>query len=205
MVETSDPTRTRHGRQARGAPRSRWPLIAVGLAAVGLAVAACGSSSSPSTASNAAPSANQAQSSAVLSSATSPLGSILVDSQGRTVYMFAADTPGHSACTGSCLTYWPLVPAPATVPTKVSGVSAKIGAITRADGTRQLTVNGWPVYTYAADTSPGMTSGQGVNASGGLWWVLSPAGAVIKATGTSSTPSQSSSSSASTSGGGGWG
>ena len=67
-------------------------------------------------------------------------------------------------------------PAPAGTPTDGSGVTAQLGSITRSDGTKQLTVGGWPVYTYAGDSSSGMANGQGKNLSGGLWWVLSASG-----------------------------
>jgi predicted lipoprotein with Yx(FWY)xxD motif len=120
-----------------------------------------------------------------------------VDGQGRTVYRFAADTKDHSNCTGSCLQYWPAVTSSDDMPTAASSITAGLGVITRSDGTKQLTVNGWPVYTYAGDNSPGGTSGQGSNEFGGLWWVASTSGAEIMSTaGTAnSTPSPSKSSS----------
>jgi predicted lipoprotein with Yx(FWY)xxD motif len=101
--------------------------------------------------------------------------------------MFAADTPGHSACEGSCLQYWPVVRAPASLPASIPGVTAKVGVLDRPDGTKQLTVAGWPVYTFAGDSGPGATAGQGKNASGGLWWVLSPDGKIIKGSGSATT------------------
>ena len=107
------------------------------------------------------------------------LGEILVDAKGRTVYVFMADSPGTSTCTGQCLDYWPAVVAPAKLPAPASGVTGKLGSITRDDGTRQLTINGWPLYTYAGDTKAGMTSGQGSSGSGAKWWVVSPAGKKI--------------------------
>ena len=114
-----------------------------------------------------------------VTTAQSPLGPILVDAKGRTVYVFMADSPGTSTCTGQCLDYWPAVVAPAKLPAPASGVTGKLGSITRDDGTRQLTINGWPLYTYAGDTKAGMTSGQGSSGSGAKWWVVSPAGKKI--------------------------
>jgi predicted lipoprotein with Yx(FWY)xxD motif len=99
----------------------------------------------------------------------------------RTVYLFAADVQnsGRSACTGSCLTYWPPVLVPA-VP-KASAVAGKLGTIAGAGGKRQLTIDGHPLYTYVGDSASGDTNGQGLNLSGGLWWVVSPAGKAITA------------------------
>jgi predicted lipoprotein with Yx(FWY)xxD motif len=191
----------------------RGGLALAGLAGAALVLAACGSSSS----STAAPVPAVVTPSAVVAAGTvlktesTPLGVILSDSQGRTVYMFAADTPGHSACTGTCLTYWPIVPAPSTLPASVPGVTAKLGVLDRPDGTKQLTVAGMPIYTFSGDTTPGAATGQGKNLSGGAWWVLSPSGALVKVTagggagtspspaGATPTPSKSTST-----GGGGW-
>jgi predicted lipoprotein with Yx(FWY)xxD motif len=107
------------------------------------------------------------------------IGTVLTDSAGKTLYRFALDSVGRSACTGSCLQYWPIVAAPATLPSSVEGVTAVLGSITRPDGTKQLTVTGYPVYTYVGDKNPGMTSGQGLNLSGGLWWAVSPDGVQV--------------------------
>ena len=150
-------------------------LHAVGVGCVLVTVlAACGASSSstPSTASSSAGSGGGV----VVQVASSPVGSYLVDSSGHALYLFAADSPGHSACTGSCLTYWPFSPAPATLPAQLTGLTATLGVLARPDSGKQLTVDGLPAYTYSGDTSPGMTAGEGVNASGGLWWLITPAG-----------------------------
>ena len=178
----------------------RWWLGAV-LGVAGLGLAACGGGGGSTPAANGSPSGGT--STAVLKTASTSMGTVLEDQQGKVVYEFAADSPNHSSCTGSCLTYWPVVKAPAHVPSSVPGVTGKVGVITRSDGTKQLTINGWPLYTYIGDSSPGMTSGQGLNISGGLWWVVSPAGTTI----TSSSPSPSGSTSSSGGGGagGGWG
>ncbi len=171
----------------RGARRSS--ALAIGALGIALSAAACGgttatSGSSPTTAGTPAAASGTPQasaaSSALLGTATSPLGAIVVNSQGRTVYMFAADSPGHSTCSGECLEYWPVVPAPAALPASVPGVTAAVGSLARADGTRQLTLGGWPLYTFSGDSAAGQTNGQGKNGSGGLWWVLSPAGKQIK-------------------------
>ena len=136
-------------------------------------------------------SAARAASSGALASVTStPLGSILVDSAGKTIYFFAIDSPNHSACTGACLSYWPIVTAPTTIPTSVPGVTAKLGSFTRPDGKKQLTIDSLPVYTFSGDSGPGKTSGQGTNFFGGRWWVVSPAGMPITSGGQPSSSSR---------------
>jgi predicted lipoprotein with Yx(FWY)xxD motif len=109
--------------------------------------------------------------------ATVKIGKILVSAKGRTVYAFGHDLKGKSRCTGACLTYWPAVPAGQAPKPKTPGIAAKFGTFKRSNGFKQLTVNGWPVYTFAGDTAKGQLNGQGVSASGGLWWAVSPNGA----------------------------
>jgi predicted lipoprotein with Yx(FWY)xxD motif len=130
----------------------------------------------------------------------SPVGTILVDSKGRTVYVFMADKPGVSNCTGQCLQYWPAVVAPKKLPTSLPGVTGKLGVIKRTDnGTRQLTINGWPLYLFAGDTAKGMINGQGSNGGGALWWVVGPNGKKITKVVPKASPSPSASPSASAS------
>jgi len=116
---------------------------------------------------------------------TTSLGKILVTAQGRTLYLFAPDTRGKSVCYGSCAGYWPPLLVTGK-PTAGAGVKASLlGVTTRKDGKHQVTYNGHPLYTYVGDKAAGKTSGQGLNLSGGLWWVLSPAGNAIKKTASS--------------------
>jgi predicted lipoprotein with Yx(FWY)xxD motif len=165
--------------------RARRPLVgAAGMLAAGLLLAACGGGTgygSVSSSSN-SPKTTQAAQGAVgqsVHTGKTDFGKVLVDSNGKTLYAFAADSPGKSNCTGSCLQYWPAAKASGTV-SHSSDVTAKLASIKRSDGTTQLTVNGWPVYTYAADSGPGQATGQGENLSGGLWWVVAPSGTQIK-------------------------
>lgn len=99
---------------------------------------------------------------------------VLVTPSGRTLYVFAVDPKGKSKCNGTCAKFWPpLHVAKGTTPSsKISGVSGTFGAITRADGTRQLTYNGAPLYTFLEDKKAGQMNGQGIVASGGYWWVV---------------------------------
>lgn len=115
------------------------------------------------------------------------LGRILVDAKGHTLYMFAADKHGKSACYGTCATFWPPL---VTTGTHVSGAGVKqslLGTTMRTDGKRQITFDHHPLYRFAKDTKAGQTNGQGLNLSGGLWWVLSPAGSPIKHAATAAT------------------
>jgi predicted lipoprotein with Yx(FWY)xxD motif len=157
--------------------RNRVSILA-GAASVLLLTAACGgSSSTASPASSGGATAKSANSGAAnVSTASTDAGKILVDAQGRTMYAFAADSKGKSNCNGSCLTYWPAVPAGSKTPKASAGVTATFGVLHRQDGTAQLTVDGYPMYTYVGDSKPGATTGQGKNLSGGLWWVVAPSG-----------------------------
>jgi predicted lipoprotein with Yx(FWY)xxD motif len=111
---------------------------------------------------------------ALLSTASSKLGTIIVDSHGMTVYEFGKDTMGatSSACTGGCAALWPEVHAGTGTP-QVSGVTGTVGTITGVDGQKQLTLDGWPLYTFTHDTAPGDTTGQNFM---NLWWALTPSG-----------------------------
>lgn len=108
---------------------------------------------------------------------TTPLGRVLVDARGYTLYLLTADSPGHRSCAGPCLYVWPPVMVNGT-PAAGPGVSARLGTLAVSGG-RQLTVDGYPAYTYGADTSPGQTNGQGVATYGGVWWTLRPDGAPL--------------------------
>ncbi|MCH0539745.1 hypothetical protein I3F58_09245 [Streptomyces sp. MUM 203J] len=101
-------------------------------------------------------------------------GTVLTDSEGRTLYRFDKDSanPPKSACEGECAKAWPVVSAEGAKPP--AGVDpAALGVLTRADGTKQLTVDGWPMYRYAKDAEPGDVNGHGV---GGTWYAAAPDG-----------------------------
>jgi predicted lipoprotein with Yx(FWY)xxD motif len=109
-------------------------------------------------------------------SANSTLGRILVDSHGRTLYLFARDKKGKSACSGACAAYWPPLIASGK-PHAVNGAKASLlGTTRRADGRLQVTYRHHPLYKYAGDAGRGQTNGQGLDDFAGKWWVLSPAG-----------------------------
>jgi predicted lipoprotein with Yx(FWY)xxD motif len=124
---------------------------------------------------------------------------VLTNAQGMVLYWFVPDSSAKSACSSTCLKYWPLVPGPATAGT---GVTGSLAVIT-TNGVQQATYRGHPLYTYVADTSPGMDKGNGVNASGGLWWAMTASGAKLKAS--TSTGAGTSGSGTSSGGSGGYG
>ncbi|MEV8534098.1 SCO0930 family lipoprotein [Streptomyces sp. NPDC051211] len=102
------------------------------------------------------------------------LGSVLTDSAGFTLYRFDPDTakPSKATCDGDCAKAWPPVPAGEVTPAPSQDASL-LGEVVRSDGSKQLTVGGWPAYRFAKDTAPGETKGQGV---GGTWFALAPDG-----------------------------
>jgi predicted lipoprotein with Yx(FWY)xxD motif len=108
--------------------------------------------------------------------ASSSLGRILVDARGRTLYLFARDRNGRSACSGACAVYWPPLIASGKPHAFAGAKASLLGTTRRADGRLQVTYRHHPLYRYAGDAQKGQTSGQGLDASGGKWWVLSPAG-----------------------------
>ncbi len=129
---------------------------------------------------------------------------VLTNAQGMVLYWFVPDSSSKSACSSTCLKYWPLVPGPTSAGT---GVTGTLGVIT-TNGVQQATYLGHPLYTYVADTSPGIDKGNGLNASGGLWWAMTASGAKLAAAtsaGTSSGSGSSSGSGGSTGGTGGYG
>ncbi|GAA1154020.1 putative lipoprotein with Yx(FWY)xxD motif [Kitasatospora gansuensis] len=105
---------------------------------------------------------------------TAKFGAIVLDGLDYTLYRFDKDTanPSASNCNGDCAAKWP--PVPVNAQGTIKGIDAKlVGSVTRADGTKQLTLGGWPLYRFAGDKAPGETNGQGV---GGTWFIAAPDG-----------------------------
>ena len=103
------------------------------------------------------------------------VGTILVDGHDRTLYIFQKDKGqgGKSACDTACAKEWPPLVA-ATAPTAGPGVkSSMLTTMTRADGSKQVVYNGWPLYYYDQDKAPGDMKGQGVTSFGAPWYVVS--------------------------------
>jgi predicted lipoprotein with Yx(FWY)xxD motif len=117
------------------------------------------------------------------------IGQILVDFQGRTLYLFKADQGTRSACSGACAGAWPPLLVTGK-PTLGNGVDASlVGTATRPEGTTQLTYNGHPLYRFAQDQKAGETNGQAVSAFGASWFALNSAGNQISAQASSSSGS----------------
>ena len=154
---------------------------AAALTATALAVTACGPSSYSSGAAGGAygtptgsssqtsTSGATAQTSALKVTRTSA-GSVLASSRGLTLYYYTEDKPGSgsSVCTGSCASAWPPLAAPVRAPAGVR-LPGPLGTITRPGGGAQVTINGYPIYTYAGDKAPGQDTGNGIE---GAWHVI---------------------------------
>ena len=99
------------------------------------------------------------------------LGTFLVNAKGMTLYYYEPEKHGKIECTGQCATFWPplVLPHGAAPPATISGATGKFGVVTRPGGARQLTYNGWPLYTFVNDKKPGQTNGQGIQK---VWWVV---------------------------------
>jgi predicted lipoprotein with Yx(FWY)xxD motif len=128
------------------------------------------------------------QTNATVSLRKTALGMILVSSKGRTLYLFVKDKNGKSACTTSCAKYWPPLLSQAK-PTAGPGIKASlVGTTTRSNGTRQVTYNKHPLYTFALDKQAGQVNGEASSNFGAKWYAVSASGtAVIKAPATTTT------------------
>jgi len=156
-------------------------LLAIALVAA--VVAGCGGGNNTATASS---SQSGSGSHTIAVSDNSSLGKVLVDSKGRTVYLFQKDTGSMSTCSGACATDWPPVTTTGK-PTAGSGLTASmVGTTTRSDGTKQVTYNGHPLYNYVGDQKAGDTNGQGISAFGAKWYAVSQAGSTVTAKGSGS-------------------
>ncbi|SFJ13002.1 Secreted repeat of unknown function [Paenibacillus sp. UNC496MF] len=110
------------------------------------------------------------QSYAAMLGTSATLGNYLTDAAGRTLYYFDKDTQGKSNCAGDCLANWPAYTASGSdLPTGVK--AADWGTITRADGSKQSTFKGYPLYYFVKDVKHGDALGQNV---GGVWFVVDP-------------------------------
>lgn len=139
------------------------PLIAL------LAVAACGGTTSTGSSS---PSATTAAMATVSVATNAKLGPILVDGNGRTLYLFEADKGSSSTCYGDCATYWPPL-LTGGAPVAGAGVNAPmLGTTKRTDGTTEVTYNGHPLYYVVTDHNPGDATGQAVSNFGAAWYVV---------------------------------
>jgi predicted lipoprotein with Yx(FWY)xxD motif len=147
-------------------------VAAVALVATGSGVAGARVASTP----------HVAKTPTVKTKKVATLGTILVNSKGRTLYMFVPDHQKKVTCKGQCAVIWPPLKIKKGQKPTAGGTARQklLGTDKNPCGGRVVTYNHWPLYTYVTDTKPGQTTGQGVNNSGGKWYVLSPSGKVIK-------------------------
>lgn len=153
------------------------------------AVSGCGgSSNASSSASSSAPATSgttgaTAGSGVKVSSATvQGLGPVLVNAQGRTLYIFVPDKDKQVTCVSSCAAVWPPAFLPAGQKPVAAGQVKQSLLASDPDpaGGRVITYAGWPLYTYVTDSAAGQATGQALNLNGGLWYVIAPSGKVIK-------------------------
>ena len=170
----------------------RFAVLAVAALVLGVAAAGCGgnssSSATPASGTNASSGSSgssggygygggsSSASAVTLKAVSSPLGTILVDQDGKTLYLFEADSQNKSNCSGGCLSLWPPVMAKGTA-TAGSGVTA--GMIGTETGSSQVTYAGHPLYWFSGDTKAGDTNGEGLDDFGGKWYAISPAGQAV--------------------------
>ncbi|MFE5209438.1 hypothetical protein [Streptomyces sp. NPDC056600] len=157
------------------------------LAVVAMAAAALGGCSNgdpgtpaPDKAEHASPTPATGGAARLTLSSAGGLGKILADGQGRTLYLFEADTSTKSTCDGACAGAWPPLTTQGA-PKAGPGVDAsKLSTTTRDDGKKQVVYNGHPLYSYKGDGAAGDTNGQGLDQFGAKWFVLDAAGKKIE-------------------------
>ena len=157
--------------------RTSIVILAAGLVALAVVIAGCGGSGGGGGAYGAARATTPSSGGkASVKLASTKLGSVLVDAKGRTLYLFEAVKGPMSACSGACASIWPPLTTSGK-PSAGAGVTAsKLGTTKRSDGATEVTYNGHPLYTYAGDSAPGQTSGQGLDDYGAEWYALSAGG-----------------------------
>jgi predicted lipoprotein with Yx(FWY)xxD motif len=163
-------------------------------AAIAVAIAGCGSGDSTSSSSYSgkgggggskpaaetseanAKTSNGSEAGIVSAAKTGDLGTILVDSEGRTLYDFHKDKGSKSACYGACAATWPPLLTEGNPQAQGPADRSMLGTTKRKDGTVQVTYNGWPLYTYVGDQNPGEANGNDIDEFGAEWYALQPNG-----------------------------
>ena len=178
--------------------RTRTIFLGALLAVIGaVVIAGCGGGSSSSSSSSPEPSSSESEGASATASSegggeaegggsgeatiatgeVSGLGTVLVDSEGITVYLYTPDKGTESTCYGGCESAWPPVVAEGKPTAGEGATSSALGTTKRKDGTMQVTYNGHPVYTFSGDTAPGEAVGQ---EDDGTWFVIDEAGEAVK-------------------------
>jgi predicted lipoprotein with Yx(FWY)xxD motif len=156
--------------------------LALALIGAGCGTSASGSgfSSAPYGSAAVLSAANGAAGAAKIGVARSPLGRIVVDSNGRTLYLFQKDKNRRSACYRECATYWPPLLTHGKPLARAGLKQSLLGTTRRANGSQQVTYAGHPLYRFSLDGKPGEIKGEGLQDFGASWYVLSPAGKKIE-------------------------
>lgn len=150
--------------------------LAAPAVAAAIALAGCGGGSTPGTAAAASPAPTSSAPPATIGTRHTSVGTVLVDAQGHTLYLFENDKGTTSTCDGGCAAAWPPVTTSAKPKAADAAQAAKIGTSKRTDGTSIATYGGHPLYTYAGDAAAGDTNGQGLDQFGAEWYVVAPSG-----------------------------
>ena len=153
----------------------------------GALLVACGSSSTKTSTSTTGPYGGTASTpsvaatgAAVVMTKTGTHGTYLTDASGKSLYLFAADTGGTSVCNGSCAAIWPPLTTTGNPSASAGVTGSMLTTFKRQDGSTQVVYNGHPLYYYTRRHQSRGSNGQGLNLNGGLWWLVSPAGAAIQ-------------------------
>lgn len=187
-------------RRTAAVKRSRIHHMRMAFCAVatGGFLAACGGSytgGSPGSSSSSSGGSNAAIT--VSSASVSGLGTVLVNGDGRTLYMLTSEKGGKITCTddNGCTKVWPDTELPSGVTKGIAGSGAQaslLSTVKSADGHLYLTYAGWPLYTYSGDNGPMQGNGEGITSFGGTWWALSPSGSPVMGSSGGASPSASS-------------
>jgi predicted lipoprotein with Yx(FWY)xxD motif len=164
----------------RTSHRSLIPTVAA-LPLIALAAAGCGGGgdNNGTTAASGTTATASGQSGTVSAKNEDGLGTILVDSQGLTLYLFEKDSGSKSSCFGGCAAAWPPLRASGKATAGSGANSSLVGTTSRSDGQPQVTYNSHPLYHFAGDQSPGDVNGQGLTEFGGGWFALNGAGDAV--------------------------
>jgi predicted lipoprotein with Yx(FWY)xxD motif len=172
----------------------RLRKFAVPIVALGMVAAACGGhSGSSGSGSSGSGSTASSGTDIVKTASVNGVGTVLVNSSGRTLYMLSADKGDRVTCGSSpCTTIWPPLLVPSTPSAGPGITTSMLGTARTPAGTMQATYGGWPLYTYSGDSASGQANGQGIQDFGGIWHPLATSGSPVTDGSTAS------------SGGGGW-
>jgi predicted lipoprotein with Yx(FWY)xxD motif len=154
----------------------------VAIAALGFGLAACASNSSAgyggATSTSSSSGAGAMAAATVGTAKVGDLGTVLVNGDGRTLYIFGNDTGSTSTCVGSCAGTGPALTTSGEATASAGATASMLGTTTRDDGTTQVTYNGHPLYLYSGDTAAGQANGEGI---GNVWYASSAQGTAAMA------------------------